>query len=408
MSISIGYNNKYGIKIVMSDLPSVMEAYRQMDQLIKSDRVMIEYGTDGEPSVIRACVILTTKTGRHVYTANPANYTLSITQATTSVCFAHTYEVKIKTGRRVYSKMTNDSMEAATIYVHGLRAGYPVFLNRDGQIVAADNCGPKWASYSIHASSNHSDPTPAPKAGVAPMPETEPDIDIDATLDEMNNAIDDINTVGSIEEHIPEQPVEEAVNLDLVEDAAFLDQDPDGLYHIIRVDDRILDGYMDLRYATKEKAVKHFNALNKAHVAMITFSMLENTDSRNQSYVAVHSFNFYKANKDYVLNAIFHVFSLRESWTCCDIDLSCDLEEILDAFLKSFEPEDGVFFDGEPLEILVDNRNYYVKDEYQRNDAMLCSVYGGSEKEEWRYLYSSKEAIASEDVLYSVRIAYDM
>ena len=407
MSISIGYNNKYGIKIVMNDLPSVMEAYRQMDQLIKSDRVMIEYGTDGEPSVIRACVILTTKTGRYVYTANPANYTMSLTQAITGVCFAHIYEVKIKTGRRVYSKTTNNSMEAATIYVHGLHAGYPVFLSRDGQIVTADNCGPKWAGYSIHA--DQLQPTPAPKAGVAPMPESEtPDIDIDAAIDEMNDAIDDMDAVDSIEP-VQEQSVEEAINLDLIEDASFLDQDPDGLYHIVRVDDRILDGYMDLRYATKEKAVKYFSELNKAHVAMITFNMLENTDSRNQSYVEVHSFNFDKANKDYALNAIFHVFSLKESWTHCDIDLSDELEEILDSFLKSFKPEDRYFFEGEPFEICVDGRSYYIRDEYVRNDSYYVEMSGCTEKEEWRYLYDSKAAAVDPyNSLYSLCVADDL
>lgn len=305
----------------------------------------------------------------------------------------NSYTLKIKKADGVSVEAFHDFTALSAAAMVANDAGLPWFIVDDntGKLMRKGNCD------------NLQKPTPATKAGVAPMPEPEmPDIDIDAALDEMNDAI------GNIEECIPEQPIEESVNLDLVEDAAFLDQDADGLYHIVRVDDRILDGYMDLRYATKEKAIKYFSELNKFHVAMITFSMLENTDSRNQNYVTVRSFNFDKANKDYALNAIFYVFSLRESWIHCNINLSAELEEILDAFLKSFKPEDGGFFDGEPLEILVDNRNYYIKDEYQRNDAMWCSVYGGSEKEEWRYLYSSKEAIASEDDLYRVCIASGM
>lgn len=194
MNIAIGYNNAFGVKASLNNIASVMEAYHQMDELIKSGRVMIEYGTDGEPSAIRACIIATTSTGKRlVYQANPANYTLSITQATVIDCSAHVYEVMIKTGRRTLDKKTTDSMHAATLYVHGLHAGYPVFMRRDGEIVAVDNCGPKWASYSIHASADQPAHTPAAKAGVVSMPDPEPEYipetDLDATLDEMNDAI---------------------------------------------------------------------------------------------------------------------------------------------------------------------------------------------------------------------------
>ena len=236
--------------------------------------------------------------------------------------------------------------------------------------------------------------TPAPKAGVEEAEEVEDasDIDIDTIVDEASNAIDDIDVIGDTEEHIPEQPVKEVANLDLIEDAAFLDQDADGLFHIIRVDDRILTGYMDLRYATKEKAVKHFNELNKAHIAMITFSLPDNSDNCDKSYVPVRSFNFDKANKDHALNAIFHVFSLREAWTHCVIGLSDELEKMLDSFLESFRPEDGCFFECEPFEIHVDGKSYFIKDEYVRNDIYYIEMCGRTEKEEWRYLYNSKEA----------------
>ena len=193
MKITLAYVNQIGVSCIMN-MSSVMNAVKTMDEFIKSNRVNIVISESGEPEDIQACVIAQSAGKRLVYTPNPAKYTEVLTQATFVPCVAHVYEVKIKTGRRVYCKTTNDSMEAATIYVHGLRAGYPVFLNRDGQIVAADNCGPKWASYSIHASSGHSNPTPAPKAGVAPMPEPEtPDIDIDAALDEMNDAVGDFD-----------------------------------------------------------------------------------------------------------------------------------------------------------------------------------------------------------------------
>lgn len=148
--ISIGYNNMSESKVVIKDIPSVMEAYRQMDELIKSGRVMIEYGPDGEPSAIRACIILNTKSGRHVYCAKPENYTRVTTEVRALYCDVHNYTVLIKTGRRVFERTTNDSTHAATLYVHGMRAGYPVFLKRDGIIVAADNCGPRWDKYSIH------------------------------------------------------------------------------------------------------------------------------------------------------------------------------------------------------------------------------------------------------------------
>ena len=189
--ISIGYNNMSESKVVIKDIPSVMEAYRQMDELIKSGRVMIEYGPNGELSAIRACIILNTKSGRHVYCAKPENYT----RVTTEVRALYCDTVLIKTGRRVFERTTNDSTHAATLYVHGMRAGYPVFMKRDGVIVAADNCGSQWDKYSIHANDpQQPDPTPAPKAGVAPMPESEtPDIDIDAALDEMNDAVGDFD-----------------------------------------------------------------------------------------------------------------------------------------------------------------------------------------------------------------------
>ena len=368
------------------------------------------------------------------------------------------YTLKIKNEDGSVSSETFHDIVAISVAAGTANdASLPWFImdNNTNKVIRKGNC-------------DQLQPTPAPKAGVAPMPEPEtPDIDIDAALDEMNNVIGDndkcveeasgssgfsgisvvdalnglidkrkedlmrlkelearlmsddalietdsiigdMDAIDSIEKPVSEQPVEESVNLDLIEDAAFLDQDPDGLYHIVRVDNRILDGYMDLRYATKEKAVRHFSELNKAHVAMITFSLVENINNFGDNHVTVRSFNFNKANKDYTLNAIFHFFSLMESRTRYYIDLSPELEKILDAFLKSFKPEDGVFFDGEPLEILVDNHKYYIQDEYQRNDAMMVSVYGGSEKEEWRYLYNSKEAIASEDVLYSVCIASGM
>lgn len=310
------------------------------------------------------------------------------------------YTLKIKKADGVSIETFHDFTELSAAAMVANDAGLPWFIVDDNtnKVVRKGNLD------------KLQQPTPAPKAGVAPMPEPEtPDIDIDAALDEMNDAVGDFDTIGNTEERISEQPVEEAVNLDLVEDAAFLDQDADGLYHIIRVDDRILNGYMDLRYATKEKAVKHFNEFNKAHVAMITFSMLEDTDSRNQNYVTVHSFNFDKVNKDYALNAIFHVFSLRESWTHCDIDLSDELEEILDSFLKSFKPEDRYFFEGEPFEICVDGRSYYIRDEYVRNDSYYVEMSGCTEKEEWRYLYDSKAATVDPyNSLYSLCVADNM
>ena len=309
---------------------------------------------------------------------------------------ANSYTLKIKKADGVSVETFTDftALSAATMVAND--AGLPWFIvdNNTNKMIRKGNC-------------DQLQPTPAPKADVALMPEPEtPDIDIDAALDEMNNAIDDIDTVNNIEECVPEKPVEESVNLDLIEDAAFLDQDADGLYHIIRVDDRILDGYMDLRYATKEKAVKHFSELNKAHVAMITFSLVENINSYNESHVAVRSFNFDKANKDCALNVIFHIFSLNDY----DIELSDELEEILDSFLKSFKREDGYYFDDEPFEICVGGHSYYIKDEFERNDLYYVEMSSGrTEKEEWRYLYNSKEAAADNcNYLYSLCIASDL
>lgn len=201
MKVMLAYVNQIGVSCVVN-MSSVMSAVRTMDEFVKAHRVNIVVSESGEPKDVQACVIVKSGNKQLVYAAKPERYTFNTVEVEAISCSAHVYEIMIKTGRRTLDKKTMDSMHAATLYVHGLHAGYPVFMRRDGEIVAVDNCGPKWASYSIHASADQPDQTPAPKAGVVSMPDPEPEYipetDLDATLDEMNDAIgydDFVNTV---------------------------------------------------------------------------------------------------------------------------------------------------------------------------------------------------------------------
>lgn len=202
MKIVLAYVNEIGVSCIVN-MPSVMKAVETMDAYIKSRRVNIVFAESGEPEDIQTCVILQSGEQRLVYAAKPDRYTFNTVETRAYTALAYVYEVMIKTGRHTFSKKTNDSMKAATIYVHGLRAGYPVFMKRNSELVAADNCGPKWASYSIHANDNQHATTLAPKASVVatrePEPEYVPDIDIDATLDEMNDFIGDLDALDDIE-----------------------------------------------------------------------------------------------------------------------------------------------------------------------------------------------------------------
>ena len=202
MKTVLAYVNEVGVSCIVN-MPSVMKAVETMDAYIKSRRVNIVFAESGEPEDIQACVILQSGEQRLVYAAKPDRYTFNTVETRAYTALAYVYEVMIKIGSHTFSKKTNDSTKAAAIYVHGLHAGYPVFMKRNGELVAADNCGTKWASYSIHANGNQRSTTLVPRTSVIAMPEPEseyvPDIDIDTTLDEMNDLIGDLGALDNIE-----------------------------------------------------------------------------------------------------------------------------------------------------------------------------------------------------------------
>ena len=95
------------------------------------------------------------------------------------------YTLKIKNEDGSVSSETFHDIVAISVAAGTANdAGLPWFImdNNTNKVIRKGNCD------------NLQKPTPAPKAGVAPMPEPEtPDIDIDATLDEMNDAVGDFD-----------------------------------------------------------------------------------------------------------------------------------------------------------------------------------------------------------------------
>jgi hypothetical protein len=95
----------------------------------------------------------------------------------------NSYTLKIKKADGVSVETFQDftALSAATMVAND--AGLPWFImdNNTNKVIRKGNC-------------DQLQPTPAPKASVAPMPEPEtPDIDIDAALDEMNDAVGDFD-----------------------------------------------------------------------------------------------------------------------------------------------------------------------------------------------------------------------
>ena len=96
----------------------------------------------------------------------------------------NSYTLKIKKADGVSVETFQDFTALSAAACVANDAGLPWFIvdNNTNKMIRKGNCD------------NLQNPTPAPKAGVAPMPEPEtPDIDIDAALDEMNDAVGDFD-----------------------------------------------------------------------------------------------------------------------------------------------------------------------------------------------------------------------
>lgn len=96
----------------------------------------------------------------------------------------NSYTLKIKKADGVSVEAFHDFTALSAAAMIANDAGLPWFIVDDntGKLMRKGNCD------------NLQKPTPAPKAGVAPMPEPElHDIDIDAALDEMNDAVGDFD-----------------------------------------------------------------------------------------------------------------------------------------------------------------------------------------------------------------------
>lgn len=96
---------------------------------------------------------------------------------------ANSYTLKIKKADSVSVETFHDFTALSAAAMVANNAGLPWFIVDDNtnKVIRKGNC-------------DQLQPTPAPKAGVAPMPEPEtPDIDIDAALDEMNDAVGDFD-----------------------------------------------------------------------------------------------------------------------------------------------------------------------------------------------------------------------
>lgn len=94
----------------------------------------------------------------------------------------NSYTLKIKKADDVSVETFTDFTKLSAAACVANDAGLPWFIvdNNTNKVIRKGNCD------------NLQKPTPAPKAGVAPMPEPEtPDIDIDAALDEMNDVVGD-------------------------------------------------------------------------------------------------------------------------------------------------------------------------------------------------------------------------
>ena len=96
----------------------------------------------------------------------------------------NSYTLKIKKADSVSVETFTDFTKLSAAACVANDAGLPWFIvdNNVNKVIRKGNCD------------NLQKPTPAPKAGVEPMPEPEtPDIDIDAALDEMNDAVGDFD-----------------------------------------------------------------------------------------------------------------------------------------------------------------------------------------------------------------------
>ena len=272
--------------------------------------------------------------------------------------------------KKVYVNLVQLSIDTCTVNASG--AQWCIFRSDDPKKI--------WRSGNLQPKPVLPDPAPAPKAGaVAPSDFQQVS---ENELDKMNDAVNDVMA----EESVPTDTANVDSSVDLIEDDAFLDQDPDGQYHIVRVDNKLLNGYIDMSFSTKEKVYKHFNALKAAYIAMLTYTHPDKIGEGGK-HVFIKLFNRETANKELVVEATLNILKLFGE----QAETSSEIDEIIDEYISQFHPENACFFEEEYLTIKIGNSIFYIRDEYVRTDSMMLEYYGCTEKEEWRRVYVNEE-----------------
>ena len=142
LSISVIYKNSFGVKCTVSDLSSVMEAYRTMNNMISANRCMIEF-KNGTIASIHAKIVVCNGVKTKTYVPHKKDWFVTnpdYKEYETRRCRLAEYKLHIKIGEDKYERKSTDKRALAEAYVKAAYAGYPVYISDNaGNILCCDN-----------------------------------------------------------------------------------------------------------------------------------------------------------------------------------------------------------------------------------------------------------------------------
>ena len=265
----------------------------------------------------------------------------------------NSYTLKIKKADGVSVETFTDFTKLSAAACVANDAGLPWFIvdNNMNKVIRKGNCD------------NLQKPTPAPKAGVAPMPEPEtPDIDIDAALDEMNDAVGDFDDavipepVVTVTKQIDWERIDRTQkNYDTCNQIVAMASDAvceqwnkhcetKSRFQIVEI-----TGLSVKQFSDKESMLKEFNKMNADNVAMLVFEMPAiNLLGESHVPVCVKSYNM--DNTDFIsaAKAVIYIYDFYAcgypSWGY-NIKLDDKVRKQYEKFLNVKRSAEKAYFD---------------------------------------------------------------